>query len=241
MLFRDAICIFCHSRSADIRHRHGGIGVCPKCFDRLPSTGENRSFNAENDAVDYVISPFYYTDVMRDAILSYKFNGDRAYSRVFFSLMTESLERIKYILGDFDMLIPVPLSKKRMNERGYNQAELIAKPFAEFIGTQYRGDILRRDINTRRQADLRSYERMTNVYGAFSASEDAAGQNIIIFDDIYTTGATAAECARTLKAAGAKDIIALTLAITERRQERPAAVFMRNAGAVKKHRNKALK
>lgn len=220
MLFSNAMCVCCRSKSADIKFRYKDIGICGRCFDRLQRTGPNMSFDAERSA-DYIISPFYYTGGLRDAILAHKFEGAYAYADVFLALTEDALEGIKYILADFDMLVPVPLSKRRMNERGYNQAELIAKPLAEFIGIEYRDDVLRRDKNTRHQAGLRNYERMTNVKGAFSATDDADGKSVIIFDDIYTTGSTIEECAKTLKSAGTEKIIGLTFSITERRLIRP--------------------
>lgn len=225
MLFGNAMCICCRSKSADIKYRAAGgagIGICGKCFDRLPKTGPTMSFEGQRHT-DYIISPFYYTKGLRDAILDHKFNGAYAYADVFLALMTDALEGIKYMLGEFDMLVPVPLSKRRINERGYNQAELIAKPLAEVIGIEYRDDILRRDKNTRHQAGLRNYERMTNVRGAFSAADGAVGKDIIIFDDIYTTGSTIEECAKTLKSAGAGKIIGLTLSITDRKLIAPEA------------------
>ena len=228
MLFTNAMCICCRSRSADIKFRtfskgdNNGIGICGRCFDRLQRTGPSMSFDAERSA-DYIISPFYYTGGLRDALLAHKFEGARAYADVFLALTADTLEGIKYILGEFGMIVPVPLSRRRTNERGYNQAELIARPLAEFIGIEYRDDVLRRVKNTRHQAGLRNYERMTNVRGAFSASEGASGKSVIIFDDIYTTGSTIEECAKTLKSAGAKKIIGLTFSITKRNLITPEA------------------
>ena len=228
MLFGNAMCICCRSKSADIKYRaargvsNNGIGICEKCFDRLQRTGPTMSFEGQR-YTDYVISPFYYTGVLRDAVLAHKFEGAYAYANVFLELTEAALEGIKYVLGEFDMLVPVPLSKRRMNERGYNQAELIAEPLAEFIGMEYRADVLQRNKNTRHQAGLRNYERMTNVKGAFSASDDAAGKSVIIFDDIYTTGSTIEECAKTLKSAGAEKIIGLTFSITRRNLITPEA------------------
>ena len=228
MLFSNAMCVCCRSKSADIKFRtaRGGfnssIGICGKCFDRLQRTGPTMSFDGQRYA-DYIISPFYYTDGLRDSILDHKFEGAHAYADVFLALMKDAVDGIKYVLGEFDMLVPVPLSKRRTNERGYNQSELIAKPLSEFIGIEYRADILRRDKNTRHQAGLRNYERMTNVRGAFSASDSAAGKSIIVFDDIYTTGSTIEECAKTLKSAGAEKIIGLTFSITKRNLITPEA------------------
>ena len=222
MLFSNAMCVCCRSKSANIIFRCGDIGICGRCFDRLQRTGPTMSFDAERSA-DYIISPFYYSGGLRDAILDHKFKGAHAYADVFLALTEDALEGIKYMFGEFDILVPVPLSKKRVNERGYNQAELIAKPLAEFIGIEYRDDILKRCKNTRHQAGLRNYERMTNVKGAFSASDYASGKKIIIFDDIYTTGSTIEECAKTLKSVSAGKIIGLTFSITKRHLIRPEA------------------
>ena len=228
MMFSNAMCVCCRSKSADMKFRTavkngvGGIGICGRCFDRLQRTGPTMSFDAERTA-DYIISPFYYADRLRDALLDHKFKDAVSYSDVFLALMEDALEGIKYMLGEFDILVPVPLSRRRVNERGYNQAELIAKPLAEFIGIEYRDDILKRNKNTRHQAGLRNYERMTNVKGAFSASEDADGKSVIIFDDIYTTGSTIEECAKTLKQMGAGKIIGLTFSITKRNLITPEA------------------
>ena len=222
MLFSNAMCVCCRSKSADIKFRHKDIGICGRCFDRLQRTGPTMSFEGQK-YTDYIISPFYYTNGLRDAILAHKFEGAYAYADVFLALTEDALESIKYMLGEFDMLVPVPLSRRRTNERGYNQAELIAKPLAKFLGIEYCGDVLKRDKNTRHQAGLRNYERMTNVKGAFSASDYASGKSVIIFDDIYTTGSTIEECAKTLKSAGAKKIIGLKFSITERHLIRPEA------------------
>ncbi len=222
MLFHDAMCICCRMRTADIKYRRGGIGICGRCFSRMPKTSSTMSFSGEK-YVDYVISPFYYAKHLRAAILAYKFNGAKAYAKVFAELLKDELEPIKYMLGGFDMLVPVPLSQRRMNERGYNQSALIAEPLAEFIGADYSPDALKRVKNTRRQSGLKNYERKSNVLGAFSAPDNVKGKSVIIFDDIYTTGSTVEECAKTLKGAGAGKIIALTLSITDRRLITPEA------------------
>ena len=217
------MCICCEMRTAATRYRVGEIGVCRACYERIEKSDPTMSFDSELGTAEYILSPFYYKDSFRDAILDYKFKGAAAYSDVFLAMLKDETEHIKYMLGEFDALIPVPLSRRRTNERGYNQAALIAEPLAEFYGVEYHDDWLIRAKNTRHQAGLKNYERMTNVRGAFGASEAAKGKSIIIFDDIFTTGSTIDECAKTLKAAGAGKIIGLTLSITERHLIRPEA------------------
>ena len=107
--------------------------------------------------------------------------------------------------------------KKKKNQRGYNQSELIAKEIAKKIeNIEYRNDILLKIKNTARQSSLNKEQRKENIKNAYliksSNKEYILNKNILIFDDIYTTGSTANECAKMLKEAGAKNIGILTIA-----------------------------
>jgi len=114
---------------------------------------------------------------------------------------------------DIDLVTSVPLSRKRLRLRGYNQAEKLAKPFAALIKKPYSGNVIQRVIDTRSQIDLSAEERRKNVSGAFYANAMHVNQNsVIIIDDVSTTGSTISECAQALKLAGAKKVYALTLA-----------------------------
>lgn len=195
-------------------HFHDGkIGICDECFSSLKRTVSTRSFAAIKTA-EYIISPFYYKDKLRNSILSFKFRSCYAYGEIYARLMYEELKDLEY-LRDFDAVIPVPLSKKRMTERGYNQAALVAEPFAKLFEIDYYDDVLERIRNTKRQSGLIGKARVNNVLGAFSAA-NITGKRILLFDDICTTGYTIEECAKTLKSAGAKEIIGITLAIVDR-------------------------
>lgn len=213
MLFKRSMCIFCNSKQSDDRMqiRIGALGVCRDCHDALPVTGTTHSFAVQRYA-DYIISPFYYKGALRDAMRRYKFNGCRAYGDVFAELIKGIISDID-ALRDFDLIVPVPLSGKRMTERGYNQSAIIAKPVAEFLGLCYSETTLCRKRDTKRQSGLQNHERILNVKDAFLAADEVQGKNIIIFDDIYTSGSTMAECARTLKDAGAGRIAAMSAAI----------------------------
>jgi competence protein ComFC len=111
-----------------------------------------------------------------------------------------------------DLIIPVPLGKKRLRERGYNQASLIAQPLAAIMQWKYLPGALTRIKETRSQVGLTVDERKENVAEAFLADETAAGRNVLIFDDVATTGATISSCASALKKAGADMIYGLTVA-----------------------------
>ena len=129
-----------------------------------------------------------------------------------------------YVMENFSqpILIPIPLSKKRYRERGYNQAELICRELVEADNKQntkgsfrLEEKVLIKPYETAHQARIHNRrERMENVIGSFAVknAELIAGQNIILIDDITTTGATLSEARKVLKKYGARKIIAFTIA-----------------------------
>ncbi|MCK5180025.1 MAG: ComF family protein [Candidatus Omnitrophica bacterium] len=131
--------------------------------------------------------------------------------------MIAFLETYRLDIKQFEKIVPIPLFPSRLRERGYNQSRLLA----EEIGQRYKIDLslnnLVRARETKHQARLSEKERWTNICGAFRIKDSAkfSGKNILIIDDLLTTGATASEAAHTLKDAGAKTVGILTLAIKE--------------------------
>jgi ComF family protein len=112
-----------------------------------------------------------------------------------------------------DLVVPVPLGKQRMKERGYNQVGLLAMPLAALQGWRYSPKVLIRTRETRSQVGLSPLERMENISGAFRAEPVlAAGKAILLVDDVVTTGATLSACSEALVKAGTRMIYALTLA-----------------------------
>ena len=132
-------------------------------------------------------------------------------------LMSEFLHASGLAYSDY-LLVPIPLSAKRLRERGFNQAELLAlrlKTNLNISEERYLPRVLRRVTHTKPQAKLASRkEREANVRNCFAirSPEQIAGQNIILIDDVFTTGSTAKEAALVLKRAGARKIIALAVA-----------------------------
>ena len=111
-----------------------------------------------------------------------------------------------------DMIIPVPLGKHRLKERGYNQVGMIAKPLALALNVHYASDGLMRCKETRSQAGLSKQERRENVKEAFQARVDVNGKTILVLDDVSTTGSTLSSSAEALYLSGARDVYALTVA-----------------------------
>ncbi len=112
-----------------------------------------------------------------------------------------------------ELVVPVPLSGKRVSERGYNQAALIARPLAMALGLKYDAHAVARVRDTRSQVGLARRERQENVRDAFMARNSRVrGRSILLVDDVATTGSTLSSCAAALCASGARDVFALTVA-----------------------------
>jgi len=127
--------------------------------------------------------------------------------------------------SELALVIPVPLSQARLRERGYNQAELLARAVASDRGLPLIVDALRRSRHTRRQARLSPRERLTNVSRAFHVTSEGGrcveGQHLLLIDDVLTTAATVQDCVRALCWKGARAVSVLTFA--RARRELPAA------------------
>lgn len=120
----------------------------------------------------------------------------------------------------FDTVTPVPIGTERLKERGYNQAELIARAFASQSNASFQVNLLQRQRETRSQVGLDAKERRANVEGAFAAnSSEVKDKAILIIDDVYTTGATLGACAVALRKAGAVAVYALTVTVASPHQQ----------------------
>lgn len=143
------------------------------------------------------------------AIKRLKFNGQMAYLPLLQSWLQQAgcLE----LVADADLLLPVPLHPRRLKARGFNQAWLLTQGFKD---RPWGREVLIRERFTLPQVGLNPKERRDNVKGAFAVPQAAAvkGKKILLIDDLYTTGATARECARVLSRAGAARVEVLTVA-----------------------------
>lgn len=111
-------------------------------------------------------------------------------------------------------IIPIPLHRSKMRKRGYNQAELLAKQLSECMGIPIEKDVLYRIKKTRPLKEMNGEQRHRNLKGAFAVSKSwNPRQNILLIDDIYTTGSTIERAAGILKKAGVKNVYFLTLSI----------------------------
>ena len=118
------------------------------------------------------------------------------------------------MLISYDIIIPVPIHKKRKHQRGYNQTELIAREIANNTNLQLENKVLFKQKNVISQSELSKIDRKENIKNAFMIQniEKIKNKKVIIFDDIYTTGSTVNECSKILKLVGVKNIGILTIA-----------------------------
>ncbi len=119
-----------------------------------------------------------------------------------------------FSFAQIDMLVPVPLHLRRLQERGFNQSLLLARVISRVHKIPVEFNVLERIRYTQPQTQLSGSERERNMRGAFRVRKNLfpAGNNILLIDDVFTSGATVGECARVLKEAGARQVQVLTLA-----------------------------
>jgi len=149
-----------------------------------------------------------YEGVARSAIHVLKYRGGRRVAEPLGELMREHVARRPLRA---DVLVPVPLSAQRRRERGFNQAELLARQVLPAVGGVLVCDVLERDERPAQQA-LDAAARRSNLTGAVRARRRVDGQRVLLVDDVATTGATLSVCADALVAAGAHDVRALVFA-----------------------------
>jgi ComF family protein len=184
---------------------------CAVCNARIPGT--NPICHRSNFYLLGSAGP-YDDALLKLLIHSLKFRGMRRAAAPLADLIARYLADLAIDVSDY-LLIPLPLSRRRKNERGFNQAEDIARHLAERLSLRIRTDILVRIRHAKPQTKTgNAAERRRNILGCFAVVKPDAtqGKNIILLDDVTTSGSTLREAARALKIAGARKIIGLTAA-----------------------------
>ena len=161
-----------------------------------------------------------YEGALRELIHLLKYDGVRPAARVLGRMLAESVAGLELALErESVVVIPVPLFKTKRRQREFNQAELIARAALQSLAeNRFRlaTDILRRTRDTHSQIGLTSHQRRENLRGAFAVAraQEVTGREVLLVDDVYTTGTTATECARVLRKSGASRVWVVTVART---------------------------
>lgn len=182
---------------------HGGAVTCGTCLREPP-------------AVDTCLAAVDYGYPWAGAIAQYKFNGDPGWAATL-AMLLRSTPWVEPALEAAQLVLPIPLSRQRMRERGFNQAALLARHLAH--GKVDNGVLLRLRA-TEAQSGLPRSQRLRNLRNAFAVEPARAaglrGLRLVLIDDVMTTGATLDAAARVLREAGAAHITALVVARTDR-------------------------
>jgi len=175
----------------------GGKALCRSC--------SNRPF-----ACRLVRAAFLYRGPVPSLVHAFKYRGRQTAARAAGRWMACLLPRFPELSGH-DTVVPVPLHPRRLRERGYNQAGLLAEELARIAGRPVL-DLLQRAKLTRPQWDLDRQSRHKNLAGAFLAAPQARGKSVLLIDDVCTSGASLEECGRALHRAGAARVAAYVFA-----------------------------
>lgn len=214
-------CIICGRRMTE-----GDGMMCLSCNLDLPRT------NLYKDAYDNAMARlfwgkmpveraaallYYSPDTQTShAVMDFKYFGRRDVAEYLGRMAAEEFADSGFFDG-IDIIVPMPLAPNRLKERGYNQCSYIAKGISSVTGLPIDEDIVRRISFSESQTKKHAWERMTNVSGAFSLTDEekVKGKHVLLVDDVVTTGATISSCGAEIAKAGDVKISVLTLGFTK--------------------------
>lgn len=201
---------------------------CPFC-DAIISSSENSEHSCSSgvekenvitqvcfdDDTFFSVAPYSYCEPVKKAIWNFKFRNHKEYAFYFGLALNKTLRSFDPNLN-FDFVTSVPLSKTRLQERGYNQTELFTKRLASIIKIKYKNFLVKTKENLE-QHTLPAEQRVKNVRGVYSTqkSDIIKNKNILLCDDIITTGNTIGECRRVLLESGARNVLCAAIAIVK--------------------------
>lgn len=184
--------------------------VCPRCGS--PNKAGKLCITCQQNppAFDWVRSWAIYTEPLKKAIHALKYKNQRSLAAYF----SAAIEPIYHSCpASIDLMTVVPLSRKRIRERGYNQIAIVAKALQPQIKIPFLPNAIQRTRHTETQVGKSKQERAENVSGAFQANPIVVqDKTVLILDDVYTTGATLNSCSNALRKAGARQVIGITIA-----------------------------
>lgn len=184
--------------------------VCEVCGINIPSEGKCVRCVGKK-VYEMARAPFIYDGVIKKLIHDFKYNNAKYLFKPLAMYMAEC-----YLVNDMDadIIVPIPLYKKRLKSRGYNQSFKLGEEIGKLLDLDVI-ECLERVKDTPTQTALDFKERKANIAGAFKVkSKEFVGKNVLLIDDVYTSGATLKEASKVLKRAGANKIYVLTLAHT---------------------------
>lgn len=211
---RAPVCRACLAKPEPLAAEYCCIQCRAPFLSRFPLDEEGRCGLCRRGArgFDAAYSFGFYEDELRKLIHLFKYGRVQTLAKPLAKLLARALPREQ----SYDLIVPMPLHWRKRWQRGFNQAALLAREIGRRTHTPVQS-VVRRVRHTASQAGLTSAKRRENVSGAFRVRARLDGRRVLLIDDVLTTGATAASCARALKRAGADQVTLLTLARADRR------------------------
>jgi ComF family protein len=232
-LFFPPVCPFCDSPDVD-----SGGGLCSDCVESIHKIEEPFCRQcglplSESHAAGTLFcgqcltgSPAYhearygvrYKGALREGLKRFKYGGALYATDALSDLLIDTFHK-HYKPDQFDLILPIPIHRKKLRERGFNQVIVLAENLSRHAGIPVDRTCLKKLLDTPPQASLTRQERLGNLRGSFLVTRPGAIKNkrVLLVDDVATTGSTISEAARTVKKAGAARIDALVLALTSPR------------------------
>ena len=199
---------FCEECQSQIEYIQGQL--CPKCGEPSKHKDLCNSCKADPPCFESLRGIAHYAGPIRQCVIKLKYDSDYALAEFLAEMMIHEIHKLGW---DLELVTSVPLSKLKHQERGYNQANLLARPIAYALRVPFKPDAITRSKDTRSQVGLSAFERAENLKNAFSAdSQIVRKKRILIIDDVTTTGTTINECSRALLSSGANCVFGMTLA-----------------------------
>lgn len=192
---------FCFACGRHLEKNNLNKNICPACV-------RNRLH------FDRAFSPCVYEGVTKKLIHEFKYKGKDNLGEPLSKIMINFIKEYSLPINYLDFIIPMPLYKTRLREREFNQAEILSIHIAKEFKKDLVNDVLLRHRQTKTQTELKNKERFLNVAGSFSVNNrlNLKEKNLLLVDDVLTTGATSSEASLALKNAGAQTVFVLTLA-----------------------------
>jgi ComF family protein len=192
---------FCHRCGRQLSRKNLTKSICADCVKKTLH-------------FDRAFSPCIYEGAVKELIHQFKYKNKDYLGSTLSKLMIDFIKEYELPINFIDFIIPVPLHKTRLREREYNQAQILSNHIAREFKKMVSNDILIRNRYTKTQTELEPEKRLSNVKNSFSVTHNDVfkGKNLLLVDDVLTTGSTVSEAAYALKNFGANIVFVLTLA-----------------------------
>ena len=207
---KQGICNNCEKRIVYIKENY-----CMKCGKPIDNAEQELCHDCDTKGHEFDVgrAVFLYNKPMKKAMYRFKYLNRREYAEVFAQKIVEHL-REQIVKWEVETIVPIPLHKEKLRQRGYNQAALVARKVGEELGIPVDEKILARERKTGAQKSLNNLQRKNNLKNAFKIRQnDVQLKKVLLIDDIFTTGSTMDAASEALKKSGVKSVYCVSVSL----------------------------